>query len=111
MLLLDLNFADIAGMLDDLGDIRLVSAPYFTRNTLSKVCEASNKPILIENADTVAVGCAIIFDHAKFAVNGPKDEEDDKHVVGVPKPLVVRSARFLDGCEDHGHERNQHEIA
>ena len=111
MVFLDLDFADIARVLDDLGDICFVSTSDFTRNALYKVCEASDKPVLVENADTVAVGCAIIFDHAKFAMNRPKDEEDDEHVVRVPKAFVVRSTRLLDGCEDHGHERNQHEIA
>jgi len=111
VLFFDLDFADVARVLDDLGDVGLVPAPDFTRDALGKVREASDKPVLVENADAVAVGCTIILDHAEFAVDRPKDEEDDEHVMRIPKPFIVRPARLLDGRQDHGHERDQHEVA
>lgn len=44
-------------------------------------------------------------------MDGPEDEEDDEHVVGVPESLVVGSSRLLNRSEDHAHERNQHNVS
>lgn len=111
MLFLNLNFADIAWVLNNLRDVRLVATSYLSCNTLRKIGEASHKPVLVENADTKAVGSTVVLDHAELAVDGPEDKEDDEHVVGVPETLVVGSAWLFDGGEDHSHKRNQHEVS
>lgn len=110
-ILLDLDFAHSARMLDDFRDIRLVSATHFTRDTFSEVGEAADEPVLIEYTDAVAVWFPIILDHAELPMDGPENEEHDEHVMRVPEALVVGTTRLLSRCEDHGHECGQHDIA
>jgi len=78
VLLLDLNFADIAGMLNDFRYVCLVSSSNFAGNALAKVRESTIHPVLPEDTDSIAEGRKIGFDHTEGAVNGPKDEEDDE---------------------------------
>jgi hypothetical protein len=92
VLLLDLDFADVARMLDDLGNVRLVSSANFACNALAEVSESTVHPVLPENTDAIAEGRKVGFDHAESSVDGPKDEEDDEEVVHVPKALKVCSS-------------------
>ena len=78
MLFLDLNFADVARVLNDFGNVRLVSAPNFTSDTLSKVSEPTVHPVLPENTDTIAEWRKIGLDHAEGSVDRPKNKEDDE---------------------------------
>jgi hypothetical protein len=99
VLLLDLNLANVAGVLNDLGDVCLVSSTDLTRNTLTEVCESTVHPVLPEDTDTIAKGRKVGLDHAEGTVDGPEDEEDDEEVVSVPEALKVGSSRLLCGCE------------
>lgn len=56
-------------MLNDLGNVRLVSSSDLTRNTLSEVCESTIHPVLPEDTDTVAKGRKVGRDHAEGTVD------------------------------------------
>lgn len=116
VLLLYLDLADVAGVLDDLCDVGPVTATDFTGDALGEVAEAAVHPVLPENADgrgtdADAKGGDVGLDHAKGAVDGPEEEEDDEHVVGVPEALVVGTSRLLNRGDNHAHESNQHNIS
>lgn len=110
MLLLDLNLDHIGWVLDDLVDIRLVRTPNLAHDTLSKICEASNKPPLIERTITKAGRYRVKWDHAVNSVNGPCEEEDDKEMVDIPKPFKVRAAGLFDGSEEYCHNRDSQNV-
>jgi hypothetical protein len=97
MLLFDLNLADVAGMLNNLGNVRLVPSSNFTRDTLSEIRESTIHPVLPKNTDTVAEGRKVRRDHAESAVDGPEQEKNDEEVVHVPEALEVVATRFLCG--------------
>jgi hypothetical protein len=103
MLLLDLNLANIARMLNDFRYVCLVSSSNFAGNALAKVRESTIHPVLPEDTDSIAEGRKIRFDHAEGAVNGPKDEEDDEQMVGVPEALEVGSSCLFSGSEGDCH--------
>lgn len=111
MLLLDLNFADVARMLDHLRDESCVASSYLTGNSFGKIDKASNHPVLVKHTNAIAVWFPVVLDHAELAMNGPEDEEDDKEVVSVPESLEVCSAWFLNRCHNHCHESSEHDIA
>lgn len=103
-------------MLDDLGDVRLVSAADLAGDAFGQVDEAAVYPVLPEDADGGgadgdAEGRRVGLDHAEGAVDGPEDEEDDEHVVRVPEALVVGAPRLLDRRQHHAHERHEHDVA
>ncbi|KAK5630382.1 hypothetical protein RRF57_006097 [Xylaria bambusicola] len=109
VLLLDLDLADVAGVLDDLGDVRLMAAAHLSRDALCEVDEATVHPILPENADGRRADRdterrRVWLDHAEGAMDRPEQEEDDEHVVRVPETLVVSPTGLLDRCEHHAHE-------
>ena len=108
---LDLNFHDVARMLYDLRDNRLMSSSHLTQNALDQVHESAIHPELPENANAAAEGCAVGLDHAECAVYAPKAEEDDEEVVDGPEALVVGAAGLLEGGEEHCHQSEQHDIA
>lgn len=108
--LLDLNFANIAGMLDDFGNVRLVSSSDLARDSLCQVCEATVHPVLPEDADAIAERRKVGCDHTEGAVDGPEEEEDDEQVMGVPEALEVSTSRFLRCCQRNCHQRDQHDI-
>jgi hypothetical protein len=110
VLLLDLDLADVAGVVDDLGDVCLVATADLTGNSLCQVRESTVHPVLPEDTDTVAEGGKVGLDHAEGAVDGPENEEDDEHVVRVPETLKVGTTRLLSSCDGNGHERKQHDI-
>ena len=108
---LDLDLADVAGVVDDFGNIRFVSSTHLTRDTLGKVCKSAIHPVLPEDADAVAEGRKVRLNHAKGAVNGPENEENDEHVVRVPEAFKVCATRLL-GCSDSdGHQCEKHHVA
>jgi hypothetical protein len=111
MLLLDLDFANVAGMLNDLGNVRLVASSDLTRNTLTEVGESTVHPVLPENTDTIAEGCKVGLDHAEGTVNGPEDEEDDEEVMRVPEALKVGSACVLGSCESDCRQSDEHDVS
>lgn len=116
VLLFDLNLADLARVLDDLCYVRLVAAADLAGDALGQVAEAAVHPKLPKDAngrgaDAGAKGRDVGLDHAKGAVQGPEEEEDDEHVVRVPEALVVGAARLLDRRDDHAHEGEQHHVA
>jgi hypothetical protein len=76
--LLDLHFADVARVLNDLGDICLVSPTYFSRDTLGQICKAAVHPVLPEDTDAIAERRKVGRNHTEGSVNGPEDEEDDE---------------------------------
>ena len=98
-------------MLDNLGNIRLVSSSYFTCNTFGQVRKSTVHPVLPEDTDAVAEGRKVRRDHAEGAVDRPEEEEDDEEVVGVPKALEVLSTCLLRRCERDRHQCNQHNVA
>ena len=110
MLLLDLNFADVAWVLNDLGDVRLVASTNLTRDTLAQIRESSIHPVLPENTDTVAEGRKVRLDHAEGTVYGPEEEEDGEQVVRVPEALELGPSILLCGCPTHSRERSQHDV-
>lgn len=110
VLLLDLDFADIAGVLNNLGNVCLVLPAHFTCYSLGQVEETTVHPILPENTDGVAVGCKVRTNHTESSMDGPHNEEDDEEVMGIPETLVICTARLLNGGEDHGHQSNKHDI-
>ena len=116
VLLLDLDLADVARVLDDLGNVRLVPAANLAGNALSQINVPAVHPVLPENsngrcANAGAEGRNVRLDHAEGTVDRPEEEEDDEHVVSVPEALVVGSAGFLDRGAQHGHEGHQHDIS
>lgn len=110
VLLLDLNFANVAGVLDDLGDIRLVSSSYFTGNSLGQVRKSTIHPVLPEDTDTVAEGRKVGLNHAEGSVDGPEDEEDDEQMVHVPETFEVGATSLLRSRDSDRHERSQHNV-
>lgn len=110
VLLLDLNFANVAGMLDDLGDVRLVSSSYFTGDALGEVRKSTVHPVLPEDTDTVAEGRKVGLNHAEGSVDGPEDEEDDEQMVHVPETFEVRATSLLRSRDSDGHECSQHNV-
>ena len=75
VLLLDLDLAYIAGMLDDLADERLVPTPHFAEDTFNEIDEPAIHPPLIEDTCSTAEWWAIRLDHTERAVNRPENEE------------------------------------
>lgn len=69
VLFLDLDLTHVAGMLNDLGNVRLVSSPNLTRDTLSEVRESTIHPVLPEDTDTIAKGRKVWLDHAESTVD------------------------------------------
>jgi hypothetical protein len=110
VLFLDLNFADVARMLNDLGNIRLVSSSDLTRNTLGQVRESTVHPVLPEDTDTVAEGRKVGRDHAEGSMNRPEEEENNEEMMGVPEAFEVCATRLLRSCQCNSHQREQHNI-
>jgi hypothetical protein len=111
VLLLDLDLADVAGVVDDLGDVCLVASAHLTGNSLGQVCKSTVHPVLPEDTNTVAEGRKVGLNHAEGTVDGPEDEEYDEHVVRVPEALKVGTARLLGRREGNRHEREQHNVS
>lgn len=116
VLLLDLDLANIAGVLNNLGNVRLVASTNLTSNTLSQVDETAVHPVLPKHTDGRSANAGaerskVGLNHAEGTVDGPEEEEDDEHVVSVPESLIIGTAGLLDRGEDHTHERDQHDIA
>lgn len=116
VLLLDLDLAHVAGVLDNLGDVRLVLATDLAGNALGEIGKSSVHPVLPEHtdgrgADRNAERREVGLDHAEGTVDGPEKEEDDEHVVRVPEPLVVRPPCLFDRSDHHASQRDQHDIA
>ena len=109
--LLDLDLADIAGVVNNLRDVGFVASAHFTRNALSKVGESTIHPVLPEDTDAVAEGRKVGLDHAESTVDGPENKEDDEHVMSVPEALKVRATRLLSSCNGNGHQREQHDVS
>lgn len=72
MFLHDLNFHDIARMLDDLGDERLMSSANFPQDPLKEVNDPAVHPVLPENPGPGAERCYVRLDHTECSVCGPK---------------------------------------
>jgi len=66
-----------------------------------------------ENTDIIegAIRWPIGLDHAEHTMQLPASEENDKQMVGVPKPLKVGAATLLDGIPDHDAKCNGHDPA
>lgn len=93
-----------------------MTAAELARDALGEVAEAAVHPVLPEDADgrgadAGAEWCDVGLDHAKGAVDGPEEEEDDEHVVRIPEAFVVGPPRLLHRRDDHAHQRNEHDIA
>jgi hypothetical protein len=111
VLLLDLDFAHIAGMLNDLGNVRLVPSTDLARDALSQVCESTIHPVLPEDTNAVAVWRKIGLDHAESAMDGPEDEEDNEEMVRVPEALKVCPSRLLCCCQRNRHQCEEHDVS
>jgi len=88
-----------------------VSASDFPQGPFKQIDKSTIHPVLPENANASAEWRNIWFDHTESSMNRPKDKEDDEQVVCVPESFKVCSARLLDGCEEHGHEGEEHDIS
>jgi hypothetical protein len=111
VLLLDLDLANVAGMLNNLRDVRLVSSSNLAGDTLSQVRESTVHPVLPEDTNAVAERRKVGRDHAEGAVDRPEEEEDNEKVMGVPEALKVLPACLLRRCERNRHQSNQHNVA
>lgn len=111
MFLLDLNLTDVAWMLNDLGNVRLVCASDLTSDSLRKISESTVHPVLPENTDTIAEGRKVGLDHAKRSMDGPENEEDDEQMMHVPKAFEVGTSSFLSSCERHRIQCDEHDIS
>jgi hypothetical protein len=111
MLLLDLDLADIARVLNDLGNVRLVSSTNLTCNTFTKVRESSIHPVLPENTNAVAERGKVGLDHAKGSVNCPEEEKDGEEVMRIPETFKLSSSVLLCSCPAHRRERDQHDVS
>lgn len=116
VLLLDLDLAHIAGVLDHLGNIGLVSATHLTSDTLGKVNEASVHPVLPEHTDSLRTNGEterrdVGLNHAESTVDGPEHKEDDEHVMRIPETLVVSTSRLLHASYHHAGQGQQHDVA
>jgi hypothetical protein len=79
-------------MLNNFRDICLVPTPDFTRNSLGQISEATDKPILIEDAHSIAVRRAVRLDHAELSMDRPEDEENDEHMMSIPESLKISTS-------------------
>ena len=111
MLLLNLQLHDVAGVLDDFRDVRLVSSADFPHHSLDQVDEPAPHPVLVEDARTKAERLCICLDHAESSMDGPENEEDDEEVMGVPESLKVDTLESVHRCDDHGHQCSEHDVA
>lgn len=68
VLLLDLYLHHIARVLNDLGDIRLVSSANFSQDPLNEVNDPAVNPILPEDSGPGAERCHIRLDHTECSV-------------------------------------------
>lgn len=110
VLLLDLNLANVAGMLDDLRDVRLVSSSYFTGDTFGQVGKSTVHPVLPEDTNTIAERCKVGLNHAEGSMNRPEDEEHNEQMVHVPEAFEVCATSLLRSCNRDRVERNQHDV-
>lgn len=72
-----------------------------SRNPLRQVDESSVHPVLPKHAnrrrpDAGTERRHVRLNHAERSVDGPEEEEDDEHVVSIPKSLVVGASRLLN---------------
>ncbi len=111
VLLLDLDLADVAGMLNDLGNVGFVSSTDLTSDTLGQVGESTPHPVLPEDTDTSAEGRKVRLDHAESSVNGPEDEEDDEEMMGIPEALKVGTTSILHGGDGNSHQSDKHDVS
>lgn len=111
VLLLDLNFADVAWMLNDLGNVRLVSSSNLTRDTFSKIRKSTIHPVLPEDTDAVAKGRKVGLNHTESSMDRPEDKEDDEQVMCIPETLEVGTARLLSSRQGNSHQGDQHHIS
>lgn len=110
MLLLNLDFADVAWVLNDLGNVCLVSSSNLTGNALSQVREPTIHPVLPEDTNTVTEGREVRLNHTECSVDGPEDEEYDKKVMSVPETLEIGTSRLLCSCQGNSHQCDKHNI-
>lgn len=78
VLLLDLNLANSARVLDDLRHESLMPSPDFSCNSLSQVRESTEEPVLVEDTDAAAEGLNVGLNHAECTMDAPEHEEDDE---------------------------------
>ena len=83
VLLLNLDLADVARVLDDFGDVRLMSPTNLAGNSLRKIDVSAVHPVLPEDTDgRGAEGHAewreVGLDHTECAMDRPEEEEDDE---------------------------------
>jgi len=88
MILLDLNFNNVAWVLNDLTDESFVFSSDFTHGSFRQVNEATNHPKLPENTDSIAERLTVWLDHAECAMERPKEEEHKEEMVSVPINIV-----------------------
>jgi hypothetical protein len=111
MFLADLNLADLGRVLNDFTDVRFMCPTDLSKKTFGKVEYAADEPVLPKDADAGTKWWGIGFDHAECTVETPGEEEDEHEMVRVPEPLIVFATGFLEGCEGHGHETDEHHVA
>jgi hypothetical protein len=127
LLLLDLNLHNVGRMLDNLGDVCIMTRANFAEDTLRDPNDTSNEPIALytyqqylsyrkwktypEHTDCVgrAVRGTIRLNHTKHAVELPTDEKDNEKVVGIPEPLESRPTDLFSGEENHDTEGSCHD--
>lgn len=115
MLLLDLDLADVAGMLDNFGDVSLVTSAHLTGDTLCKIDKSTVHPVLPKDTNSLSPDrntewSNIGLNHAERSVGGPEYKENHEHVVRVPESLVVGSACLLHTGDDHARQGDEHNV-
>jgi hypothetical protein len=81
------------------------------RNALSQISEATNEPVLVKDANAIAVWLSVSLDHAELSMNGPEYEKYDEHVMSVPESFEIGTSAFLHGSQYHCHQGSEHDIS
>ena len=111
VLFLDLDLADVAGVLHDFANERLVPASDLAEDTFKQIDESAVHPVRPKDAAAIAKGRDVCLDHAERAVDGPENEENDEEVMQIPEALKIGTTRFLNRCTEDDHQRCEHNVA
>lgn len=100
MLLLNLDLADVARVLDNLGDVRLMSPTNLASNSLCEIDVSAVHPVLPEDsdgrgADGHAEWREVGLDHTECAMDRPEKEKDHEEMMRIPETLEIRPAELL----------------
>lgn len=110
VLLFNLDLDNVAWMLDNLADVRLVLSPDLTGKAFGQVNESSNEPVFPKDTNSSAEGGSIRLDHAEGAMERPEKEEEKEEVMGVPESFKVSTSGLLHSSSGHQEEDDKHDV-